>query len=558
MPPDVPSTVVPVPSNSPEEKKYIAQMNLLDMRVNSDTKVLDASLYTIRNLKDGELSQDAATVNQLTNLNTDLSDRIGIVEGRATDVEGRATAVEGRVTKTETDISDLKERASDGESYSSGLNSRLTTAEDGIGGHGVRLSLVEGRATDVEGRVANVEGRAGTAESDIAGIKDNVYHGTKGNTVLDTRLVKVESVIDLALSDVQVDKLLELTSVIKGIDQDVIDMNALFSQGFANDATNATNLTSEVSRALGAEAALTNSLNTLRVMDVILDVTNPAYTADGAVVQAVPVGKGVISGAYFKSKPQTTDNSSKSKINFYVPTPSNTKFTNLEFMSSTIQLINTDANSIPYFVVYTRNPTLSVQTNVWYNSKRMFLYTGTSLNANIPYQFFANIQGFSDNSNLLKSVFANVELTYVAPVFDSNGIATNAGYSDYKNPGLLNDNEELLYATLQTSSQLSSAQDGAVEMIFSNIVTQYNNSISTNFLMDGAALSNLAELNRALAAEELLTSTIQAEIARSIAKDVELQDRSLGTSKTLKSLVKFLLGLDIDLEEANGFEFIQQ
>jgi hypothetical protein len=504
--PEPAPAVAPLAPSVTPETKSISTMYLLDVKVKSSAKELDVASYNIKNLKDGVNDQDAVSMKQLTG----VSDKVEGVKTRVTTAESDITTIKARLDTG--DVSDLKTRVTTAEGKITETTTRVTTAEDNI--------------TQLKTRVTTAEG--------------TINHGTWGNVNLDSRMGKVEAVIEKVLNPDELATLDNLTDIIKAVPQDGIDLAGILAKGFDNDKENATKLTDEISRAKAAEGVLTKSLNTLSVMNVMLDATNPIFTADGAVVEAVPAGKGVLSGAYFKSQPQSTNNAPKSKLNFYVLDPSNTKFTDFEFMSSNIQLIN--PTGVPHMVVYSKNKSLAAQTNVWYNTKRMYVYQGSSsLKANNPYQFYAKIDKDADSKNLLKSALELVELTYIEPSFGANGVGNNSGYTDYKNPGVFDPaNEEILYATLHTSSQLSSAAPGVFELIFSNIVTQYKNSISTNFLIDGAAL------------------TAKAEIERSTQKDVELQNRTLGTSKTLQSLIKFLLNLDVDLEQANGFSFVQQ
>ena len=286
----------------------------------------------------------------------------------------------------------------------------------------------------------------------------------------------------------------------------------------------------ENSRALAAENVLTASCDTRSVLTVSIDASNPAYTADAAVVDSYSGDGALISGAYYKSNPHA--GSGKTKMNFYVPTASNESLNKLGFVSSVVQLFS--ESQAPYFVVYSVGAN-GEKANGWYNSKRCFVLSDSSQlnNKNNVYQFFANIQNNGDNHDLLKSVYPLVELVEVDPLFVNN-VGTAAGFVGYKKPTNNPLLDSILYVTLQTSSQSPSAPEGVFNFIFHNICTQFSNQITTNFIMDVSKLytqKQAMQINNALSASNA---------------DLQVQVTSL--ANTVQSLISALFGNSILIE----------
>ena len=274
-----------------------------------------------------------------------------------------------------------------------------------------------------------------------------------------------------------------------------------------------TDLTSETARATAAEAILTsNDITTINVQpftDAMAIPSNVFAPHDGF---------------YYT-------NQANKKITWYMPSPSMT-FNKINYLS-----FNTCIHSnqqLPYIVVYSKPKGDGSDKASWYNARHVYeVFTPTTVPVNnsttnaTPYQFYCALSG----SNI-----ANM------PDFGLQKLLLPLG--SHQTLGTIAPNDEILYISLQTSSGTAA---GFLNFTIQNFCVcakdqTYEYKFSSASLTSAGIASNLStEVTRALAAEAVITSSLNAQITKEAADVASLN----GSISTLSTNLNTSLGAEI-------------
>ena len=281
----------------------------------------------------------------------------------------------------------------------------------------------------------------------------------------------------------------------------------------AAESSISASVTAETTRATAAEAILTsNDITTINVQP---------FTGAMAIPSNVFAPH---DGFYYT-------NQANAKITWYMPSISTT-FNKINYLSFNTCILSNQ--QLPYIVVYSKPKGDGSDKASWYNARHVYeVFTPTTVPVNnsttnaTPYQFYCALSG-----------------TNIANMPDFGLQKQLLPLGSHQTQGTIGPNDEILYISLQTSSGTAA---GLLNFIVQNFCVctkdqTYEYKFSSASLTSAGIASNLsAEVTRALAAESVLTSSLNAQIAKEAADVASLN----GSISTLSTNLNTSLGAEI-------------